>query len=325
MNNPPLFRSVHYNASADGPKIIVLGAVHGNEPCGTQAIYRLMSALDQGEINLLKGQLTLIPITNPLAWEKRSRMGERNLNRNFRRHNTPQDYEDRLCNQLAPLLEEHDVLLDLHSFHTPGKPFVMLGPRNNKGELEAFSFADKEQDWASRLGVERLLEGWLETYARGVARRTANPNASSRAQMLSTDPGYGVGTTEYVRSHGGYALTLECGQHDDPKAPEMAYDAICKTLAHFDLLALPKPGITPNIEILRLVDVIDRDHEEDVFTQEWRSFDSLVLGDVIGRRYDGNLVTAPMDGFIVFPNPNALPGNEWFYLATHSDRARYGT
>ena len=36
---------------------------------------------------------------------------------------------------------------------------------------------------AQRLGVRRIVEGWLDTYARGVARRLAYPDASLRAQM----------------------------------------------------------------------------------------------------------------------------------------------
>ena len=35
---------------------------------------------------------------------------------------------------------------------------------------------------------------------------------------------------------------------------------------------------------------------------------------------DGAPLRAPDDGFIVFPNPNALPGNEWFYFARRSTR-----
>jgi len=31
-------------------------------------------------------------------------------------------------------------------------------------------------------------------------------------------------------------------------------------------------------------------------------------------------VRAERDGFVVFPNPRALPGNEWFYFAVRSDR-----
>ena len=40
------------------------------------------------------------------------------------------------------------------------------------------------------------------------------------------DPSYGIGTTEYMRSQGGYAITLECGQHQDPAGPEVAYQAM---------------------------------------------------------------------------------------------------
>ena len=73
-------------------------------------------------------------------------------------------------------------------------------------------------------------------------------------------------------------------------------------------------------EVLRLVEVIDRDHPDDAFAREWKSFDPLTRGDLIGVRADGTEVRAPEDGFIVFPNPNSLPGNEWFYRAEFSDR-----
>jgi succinylglutamate desuccinylase len=52
----------------------------------------------------------------------------------------------------------------------------------------------------------------------------------------------------------------------------------------------------------------------------WSSFDRLRAGEVIGTRHDGRPVLADSDGYIVFPNPNALPGQEWFYLARRSTR-----
>jgi len=48
---------------------------------------------------------------------------------------------------------------------------------------------------------------------------------------LDVDPAYGIGTTEYMRSVGGYATTLECGQHEDPRALDIGYTAIVNTLA----------------------------------------------------------------------------------------------
>ena len=309
-----------YGALNPGPRLIVLGAVHGNETAGTRGIERVIAELDDGSLTLQRGSLTLVPITNPLAYTKKQRMGERNLNRNLYPNATPQDYEDRIANVLCPLLAENEVLLDLHSFHTPGEPFAMIGPPNNTGTLEPFAHAEKEQALALRLGPRRIVEGWLDTYATGVQQRLARTQPEQRAQLLSTDPRYGVGTTEYMRSQGGYGVTLECGQHDDPAAPQVAWRAIRNTLAHLNMVDASNPAPTVGIELLRLTEVVDRLHADDHFVQAWASYDRVSAGQTIGRRHDGSLLSAPQDGHIVFPNPTALPGNEWFYFAQASQR-----
>ena len=323
LTPPPstsLLRIHQYAALEPGPRLMVLGAVHGNETCGTQGITRLLAELDAGALPIRRGTLTLVPITNPLAYTKQQRAGDRNLNRNLRPNAEPQDYEDRIANVLCPLLRAHDVLLDLHSFHTAGEPFAMLGPPNNRGTLEPFGLAEQEQALALRLGVRRIVEGWLDTYAVGVKQRLARTALSERAGILSTDPSYGIGTTEYMRSQGGYAITLECGQHQDPAGPAMAYQAIRRTLAHLGLVDEAPPTATAEIEFLRLAEVVDRHHADDQFAKAWASYDPVKAGERVGTRHDGTPVQAPRDGYIVFPNPNASPGNEWFYLAQRSER-----
>ena len=309
-----------FHALSPGPRLIVLGAVHGNETCGTRAIERTVAALDAGDLVLQRGSLTLVPITNPLAFRKGQRNGERNLNRNLYPNATPQDFEDRIANALCPLLAAHDVLLDLHSFQSQGEPFVMLGPADNTGKLEPFAHAAQEQALALRLGPRRIVEGWLGTYATGVQRRLARTAATDRAHLLSTDPRYGVGTTEYMRSMGGYALTLECGQHQDPLAPETAWQAIGRTLAHLQMVDAPPPAATADIQFLRLSEVVDKLHPGDSFSQAWSSYDQVVAGQQIGTRHDGTPVRASEAGYVVFPNATAVAGNEWFYFARASDR-----
>jgi predicted deacylase len=294
--------------------------VHGNETCGTRAIQRVLGELDSGALQLQRGSLTCVPITNPLAYQRCQRMGERNLNRNLYPNAQPQDYEDRIANVLCPLLAAHDVLLDLHSFHTAGEPFAMVGPQDNTGVLEPFAHAKQEQALALRVGPRRIVEGWLETYATGVQRRLERTAPADRAQLLSTDPRYGVGTTEYMRTQGGYGITLECGQHDDPQAPEVAYRAIHRALAHLGLTDEAPPAPTPGIQLLRLTEVVDKYHPDDQFSRAWASYDPVRHGERIGTRHDGRAVLAPQDGHIVFPNPSAVAGNEWFYFAQASTR-----
>ncbi|MDB5891053.1 MAG: succinylglutamate desuccinylase [Polaromonas sp.] len=315
---PSFLRTHTFHGLAPGPRLLILGAVHGNETCGTHGTASVLDDLDHGRLSIERGTVTLLPVTNPLAYRLKQRTGDRNLNRNMQPSAIPQDFEDRVSNVLCPLLEAHDVLLDLHSFHTGGAPFVMIGPQDNTGKLEPFSRAAPEMQLALHTGPFRIVEGWLETYARGVARRAqgAQPLTAGRSQSLVTNPNYGVGTTEYMRSRGGYGVTLECGQHADPAAVDVARYAILQTLGLLGLTSQqPDAFSAEGRQILRLVDAVDREHAGDAFTREWRSFDAVSAGDVIGTRHDGSPVAAQADGFVVFPNPRADVGSEWFYFA----------
>ena len=312
------FKSVSYAVPQPGSRLIVLGAVHGNETCGTRAIERVIAEIDAGSLRLGSGRVTFVPVTNPLAYANHRRAGDRNLNRKLSPTDTPREFEDHVANWLCPLLAEHEVLLDLHSFTAPGTPFVFMGPADNDGAIEPFARAAREEALALRLGVGRAVDGWLTTYAAGVARRQAHAAKFPEA-TLDLDPRYGIGSTEYMRSTGGSALTLECGQHDDDDAPSVGYRAIVNTLAHLGLIDAPDPTPQP-MECLSLCEVIDRLHPDDSFARAWRSFDPISAGEAIGTRHDGSAIVAPFSGFIVFPNPTAEPGHEWFYLARPSAR-----
>jgi len=324
MSSQPTHLRIHQFAGLKpAPRLIVTGAVHGNEIHGTQAMTEIARQVDAGELTLLRGTLTFVPIVNPLAHQLGRREGDRNLNRNLRPPVIAQDFEDRIAQQLCPLLAQHDGLLDLHSFQGNGPAFAMIGPRNNTGELEPFSQQATESAVAAALGVGRIVEGWLSTYALGLQRRQQREHDGSRRAALISDPHYGVGTTEYMRSTGGWAITLECGQHLDPNGPEVARLAILRTLVLLGMLdegvvAPHRPAQPP--ELLQLYDVIDREDMGDRFEREWASFDAVQQGQKIGTRASGEAVLAPSEGRIVFPNVKSQPGTEWFYLARPSDR-----
>lgn len=300
-----------------GPKLIVTGAVHGNETAGTQGIRRVLEQIDHGEIEITHGVVTFVPVCNPLAYNNVRRMGERNLNRRLQPTATPQDNEDRIANVLCPLLAAHDVLLDLHSFRSPGQPFVMRGPANNRGPLEPFAHEAAEALLAAHVGPNRVVEGWMPAYAEGVARRKARGQTPG---AVHEDSSYGVGTTEFMRSQGGYGVTLECGQHDDPAGADVAEHAIRQTLALLGLAEVPLAPPQRPFECLRLAEVIDRHAEGDRFVKPWTSFDPLAEGELIAVRADGSELRAPRSGYIVFPDVGALPGHEWFYRAQRSER-----
>jgi predicted deacylase len=306
------FKSVTYTGLGKGPRAIIMGATHGNEVCGTLAIRRVMEEIDSGKLRIAAGSITFVPIVNPLAYAQNTRSGDRNLNRDLFPKENPLDFEDQVANWLCPLLAQHDMLLDLHSFNAKtGEPFVMVGPVNNDGPLEPFQHADKERALARRLGVKRFVSGWMAAYGQGVQRRSRG-----NAAELETVLRYGVGTTEYMRTTGGYALTLECGQHEDPAAPEVAYRAIMNTLAFLKIIDAPEPAPVPfdEMEALSMVVVHDKTDAKDQFSRAWASFDPVSEGEQIGTRADGTPVLAEFGGRILFPDTNAGRNQEWYYL-----------
>jgi predicted deacylase len=318
---PYHFQSNSYSSPQPGSSVIITGAVHGNETCGTQAIRRVIAELEEGSLQLLAGRLTLVPVCNPLAYKLGQREGERNLNRRLIPTTDVQEFEDHVANWLCPLMAQHDVLLDLHSFRSQGEPFVLIGPENNRGPIESFSHEKQELAMAMRLGVHRLVDGWLSTYARGVQRRQERLAHDADAKTVANaNTQFGVGTTEYMRSVGGYAMTLECGQHLDPQAPAVAYAAIVNSLRHLGVIAGAAPEPVAQMEALRIYDVIDKLHVGDSFVREWRSFDELKQGELIGTRADGTEVRADQDGRIIFPDAGASAGEEWFYLTKPNPR-----
>ncbi|MAF82187.1 MAG: succinylglutamate desuccinylase [Proteobacteria bacterium] len=307
-----------------GPNVLILGRVHGNECCGTLAINHVINLIQNQLITITLGKVTFVPITNPLAAIRGTRNGDRNLNRAFYpKGSTKSDFEDELNNILCPILEECDILLDLHSFLNGVKPFALIG--NTSKDEKAF-FVNQEKVYTSEsrlvsaLEVDTVIANWSETYARGVQNRRKRDGVLSPPFSLNYDEKYGDGTTEYARSKGALAITLECGQHEDVFAPRVGQNAILNILSHLRMTnERPNPvADNPKVCYITLFDVIDKISHGDKFTKNWKTFMKIMKNEIIGISEKGKELRAPKDCFMVFPNQNAEPGQEWFYLGEES-------
>lgn len=279
---------VTYRALEPGPRLTVLGAVHGNERCGAGAIGRLIADIDAGTLAPKRGTLQLVPVTNPRAFEQNVRFVERNLNRYLYPKDEKRHYEDHLDPIVCDVLDRTDVLLDLHSYTSQGGPFIFLDPKDPK-EL-AFGIA---------LGVSDFVCGWSDAFGDG--------QGSKESQ----------GTTEYARTRGALAVTLECGNHHNPDAPDVGYRAILRGMAHLGMLDAGEPaaGSSTATRCVRMKSVYRRE-DGAVFAKPWRHYDPVAKGEAMARLKGGEVLAAPEDGYIVLPKESADPGGEWFYFGT---------
>lgn len=269
--------TISFDSLVPGPRLLLLGGVHGDENPGILALTKLLEDLHAGKIRLLRGKLTVAARVNAAAAKRGVHFIDENLNRIMRRHEAPATHEQILANELTTLIGAADAVLDLHCTPAPTSPFVFLDDESNRG-------------WAEALGADYLLLGWPALYAAGVT----------------------VTTTEYAQSRGKRALTVEVGQNDDAACASLGRAFALRTLAHFGLTAPMSPA--PPARPLRLTRIVHR-APEGKFTRAWSNFDPVNEGEVIARYANGTEVASPDEGFMIMPCEGAAVGEEWCYLA----------
>ena len=222
------------------------------------------------------------------------------------------------CARCSPT---HEVLLDLHSFTLAGRAVRVPRPARQRRPARA------------------VRAGGARGGARGAARRRRAPSTAgspptrpawrgatssprrSPTRPLDLDPRYGIGTTEYMRSVGGSALTLECGQHDDPRR-RRSPTARSSTRSRISASSTrPIRRRCRAIEALRLCEVVDKLERRRRLRQSLEQ-----LRSDRGRRADRHSPRrharcwrrSPATSS--FRMPRREPGQEWFYLARPSSR-----
>ena len=290
-----MIKATTYSGLEPGPKLLIIGAVHGNEKCGTIACHRVMEEIDSGKLVITRGHVTFIPIGNPRAYDLDKRFYERNLNRYLVPMDKPDCYEAKLGNILCPLLKECDVHLSIHSYTVGGEPFVFVSPDNKA-----------EHAFATCLGPWTLLTGWAEAYA-----------ATGRKAKVVNDE-ESTGSVEYARRFGALAVNIECGQHKDPKAPEVAYQAIRNALRYLGYTSEPPlPEVHKAPRIVTVTHVIYRD-DLGTFTKPWKHLEAVAKDEVIAISTQGHPVLSPCHGFIIMPKHDTPLGEEWYYIGVEN-------
>ena len=272
----------NFESGAEGAKLLILGAIHGNEVAGPLATARLMKEIERGEIKLKKGSLTILPIANREANLKDVRQIEENLNRVINKWEHPDTYEKKLGVEVAKLIENCDYMLDIHSTHNAGDlPFAFLDCATD-GNLKI----------VDALEVSYVLSGWPDVYA-------------SQEEIAD------YSTERYVNLVGNSGLTLEAGYHKDPKAVDLAYASILNLMKNLEMIegSFEKKEKT----IVKMTNIIIKEKEGHL-VQDFKHFDFLKKGTLIAQCEDGEQIFAQKDCYMIIPNHNARIGAEWYYL-----------
>ena len=285
----------------EGPTLIAVGSIHGNEPSGRIALERVSERLGPMR-EQLRGRVFLLT-GNIRASANGVRFQSYDLNRGWTRNNIIRN-TSRLDSSSAEDDEQHELLtifrdilrsssdevyaLDLHSTSAGGRPFATVGDT-----LRNRNFA-RELPVTILLGIEEQLEGTM---------------------------------LEFLNNEGAVTLGFEAGQHLDPAAVDN-HEALV-------LLALVNAGIlhasdVPDIPAIKkrlqdaagYPDIFEVRHREAVsefdefrMNPGFRNFDRVRRGQVLAGNRDG-AITAPESGRIMMPLYQDQ-GEDGFFIVRH--------
>lgn len=257
--------------------------MHGNEPCGGDAIERISSAFRRGELEPVQGTVFLVR-ANPeaTAQHRRFTAGGDDLNRlwDFAFVDTMRPeawgYEHHRVVELKEVLGDLDIFLDLHSAATATPPF---GVSNGEAGID---------EVATQIGISYLVQSWY-----GLADKVI------------------IG---FLKLRGVPALSVECGSHDDPEIADKAERIAMSFLRATGAIDDGRRNNGNEVKTVHVVETITRPSEDFHFGSPWKGFERLEAGTLVGRdRVTEVRVSRPC--YAVLPNENVEVGEDVIYLA----------
>jgi len=188
-------------SNREGAHVVVVGGTHGNEPAGVKAMVAFHRQVQNGDLKLQNGKVSLL-LGNPPAFQKDRRYVDWDLNRSFHEPDST-TIEGRRAADIIQYLEKHNhiaALLDLHSVSI-GDFKICVYEKDNPRSLEL------------TLGISQIALHFAY-------HPTHMPGA-----LIST-----AGRRQFC------GLIVECGNHLSEDCIDTAKDHMQALLAHYQVL-----------------------------------------------------------------------------------------
>ena len=226
---------------------------HGNEPAGLKALeylfydYKLAEKLKQGRV--------LLCVVNLEAYEKYKsstdknvwRFVDINMNRIGQFLDNKESSEYKRFQELLPLFDEIDVVLDIHS--TDKQQGSSMGICDRKHQDVAYNILD----------VERIL---------------AHPYFDEEGALIS-----------FITRQGKVGFGIECGSHQSPRAYKNAVRNCLNILSYYGLVD-QKLVLEKRRERFTFLKEIFPKTKKFAYTREWDNFDEVLPGEIFATDGD---------------------------------------
>ncbi len=263
-----------------GPEVVVVALTHGNEICGAITLDRLFRQDVRPQI----GALTLA-FANVEAYETfdpRYPGASRFIDEDFNRlwdaatlDGPRQSLELARARRLRAIVDQADLLLDLHSMQHATPPLMLAG------------MTEKSLDLARKVGVPGLI---VRDEGHAAGRRMRDYGDFSDPFSPKT------------------ALLVECGQHWESRSAEVAYDTTIRFLVSVGMLATGNPPAAPQ-QVITITDAVTIRSEAFEFTEDFQGMEVIPSAGTIIAEDEGRTIRTPYDNCVlIMPSRRLSPG-----------------
>ncbi len=278
-----------FDSGLPGPHVMINALTHGNEVCGAIVV----DALLRHGLRPRRGKLTLA-FANVEAYENfdpaqpdKARFVDQDFNRVWTAaklgDSAATSSELARARAMRPVIDTVDLLLDLHSMHEKSAPLTVAGPLRKGTEL------------ALALGAPAT-----------VIRDEGHPEG----RRMRDYEGFGD------EASAKNALLIECGQHWEKRAVDVARDATARFLLHAGIVAaddLPAGWLQPlpaEMKVVQVTEPVVARSMDFRFAGPYTGLEAFdKAGTVIGWSDGAPVVTPYDDCMLVMPSLRQLrPG-----------------
>lgn len=288
-----------FDSGKPGPHVAVTAVVHGNEPCGAIALDWLF----KHEVRPAQGKLSLAFVNTAAyhAFDAADPNASRWIDEDFNRlwsagvlddADRKQTVELARAREIRPWVDTVDLLLDIHSMQHKTEPLTIAGP------------LAKGRDLARAVG----------TPAVAVSDKGHDEGVRMRDYADFADP-----------ASARNALLVECGQHWEKPAADIALDTALAFLAATGVVTseftaanrpLPVPESMKFYEVSGPVTIETNDFR---FADDWRGFEHLPKGTLIGHDGPREIRAPHPTTVLIMPSARLTPGKTAVRLAAPVD------
>ena len=269
-SNCDLDYCVEIDSNIDGKTVLISCATHGNEQAGVDFAIEFIKNYKSGKLRLKRGKIFLL-LNNYKAFSEDKRYIDYDLNRAFTDNKELNLWEYKRAYEIESFFKNKkiDYFVDIHSVSIGDFKMIIF----NQDDISNPLF---------KILINRSKMDIIFLY---------------REQDIP-----GIMIDFFKKSQNTFGMAIECGNHFNENAKELAKDEVFNLLESLDMIDVKIKPTTHKKVVYKTIDIVKSGRNFKWLIEDYKTGIKLKKGDIISIDETNGIQTAQMDCILVMPS-----------------------